>query len=163
MRKDSNNNKRSNNNMPYTADISAKYTADEIGNKSTREELINTISDAPKGGIIHVHAYESKGGYGEVANYYYLKGVDYSRMKENSLAILDQIAEDVDFNITTVRNAYQNPDGTYTAYKSKVRTFVKGIRTTYNSGDPIFVEAIENARASILNPRKTNKDRKSVV
>jgi hypothetical protein len=153
--------KRTNNkgNKPMrTAEVTAKYTAEELGNETSKEALINTIAEAPKGGIIHVHAYESKTGHGEVANYFYLKGVDYGRMKERSLAILDAIAEDEDFNITTVRNAWKNPDGTYTNRKAKNRTFERNVRTTYNSGDALFIEAIESIRESIINPRQFTTD-----
>jgi hypothetical protein len=139
-----------------TTDVTAKYTAEEIGNPTDREALIQTIADAPKGGIIHIHAYESKGGYGQVANYFYLKGVDYGKMKERSLAKLNQILNNEDFEITTVRNAWQNADGTYTAYKAKNRTLVKGVRETYNSQHPLFIEVVEKIKKTLEKPRQVN-------
>lgn len=157
MREEQTTTRGNNMNTTNVTDITAKYTADQIGNETDRAELIKTIADAPKGGIIHVHAYESKGGYGEVANYYYLKGVDYGKMKERSLNMLAEMSADKTLEITTVRNAWKNADGTYTAYKSKDRTFERNVRVTYKSDNPLFIEAVATARKSILKPRQTSK------
>ena len=45
-----------------------KFSIDQVGIERERESLINMIAFAPKASIIHVHAYESKTGNGEVSN-----------------------------------------------------------------------------------------------
>lgn len=133
--------------------VNGQFSMEELGEQSNRETLIKMIADAPKGGIIHVHAYESKGGHGEVANYFYLKGVDYGRMKERSLAKLDEIANDDNFSITVTRGVWTDKEGVNHNRKAKDRAY-RVITETYTTNDPIFADCIEEIKQSILNPHQ---------
>jgi len=132
-------------------EVTGKFSIAEVGNPVERQTMIDMIADAPKGGIIHVHAYEAKGGYGEVANYFYLKGVDYGKMKLRSLEKLNDLANDETFSVKVTRGVWENADGTYTNRKAKGRTY-KVITETFNSTDALFIEAVAEIENSIINP-----------
>lgn len=136
-----------------TTDVTGKFTAEEIGNPIERNRMVDMISKAPKGGIIHVHAYESKGGHGEVANYFYLKGVDYGKMKERSLDKLNVIAEDGNFSIRVTRGVWEDASGKQHNRKAKGRTY-KTVSKTYTHADAIVSQAISEIEQAILNPYK---------
>jgi len=138
-------------------EVTGQFSMDELGHKTNKEALINMIAEAPKGGIIHVKAYESKGGHGEVANYFYLKGVDYGKMKERSLAKLNKIAEDENFSIKVTRGVWTDSKGQNHNRKAKDRTF-RTITETYTSNDVIVSEAVKEIENSILNPYKKGAD-----
>jgi hypothetical protein len=134
-------------------EITGQFSMDDLGNASDKETLISMISEAPKGGIIHVKAYESKGGYGEVADYFYLKGVDYGKMKERSLAKLKEIADNENFSIKVTRGVWTGKDGIKHNRKAKGRTY-SVVTETYTADNPMMNEAIREIEHSILNPYK---------
>jgi len=140
-----------------TTEIKDKFSMTELGNPILKESFIKMVSDAPKGGIIHVKAYESKGGHGEVADYFYLKGVSYAKMKERSLIKLEEIEQNENFSIKVTRGVWTDKNGVNHTRKAKDRSF-RTISETYRSGDEALTEAIASIRNSILNPRKSSVD-----
>ena len=134
----------------------SKFSIEQVGIERERQDLIDMIANAPKASIIHVHAYESKNGHGEVANFFYLKGVDYGRMKDRSYALLGEIADNPDFSISVTRGVWQDSAGTNHNRKAKGRTF-KTVTQTYKHGDEMLQQAISKVMESILNPKaRTN-------
>ncbi|HUX61771.1 MAG TPA: hypothetical protein VMV32_10710 [Ignavibacteriaceae bacterium] len=128
------------------------FSIEQVGIERERETLINMIALAPKASIIHVHAYESKNGHGEVANFFYLKGVDYGRMKERSLDTLNEIANNPDFSISVTRGVWQDSEGINHNRKAKDREF-KTVTAIYNHDNELLTEAITKVEQSILNPQ----------
>lgn len=130
------------------------FPIEQVGIEQERETLINMIALAPKASIIHVHAYESKKGYGEVANFFYLKGVDYGKMKERSLDVLSEIANNPDFSISVTRGVWKNQKGEInpTNRKSKEYPIFDTVAKIYNHDNKLLTEAIAKAEQQILNP-----------
>jgi hypothetical protein len=134
-------------------DRSRKFTMDEIGVEVSRQELIRTIGDAPAGGIIFVKGYESKNGHGEVADYWYLKGVNYGAMKDRSLAKLDRIEADPTFQIAVRWNEWRNTktgQKTTAAAKDKV---LKSFDRIFLANDDAVKMGIAKVRKSLTDPR----------
>ena len=131
------------------------FSIEQVGIEQERETLVNMIALAPKASIIHVHAYESKNGYGEVANFFYLKGVDYSKMKERSLDTLNEIADNPDFSISVTRGVWKTQKGEInpTNRKSKTYSVFDTVTKIYNHDNELLTEAIAKVEQSILNPQ----------
>lgn len=138
-------------------EITGQFSMEELGEKINKQKLIDMIANAPKSGIIHVNAYESKGGHGEVANYFYLKGVDYGKMKERSLVKLKEISADELFSIKVTRGVWEDANGIRHTRKAKDRTF-KVVSKIYSIDEDITKEAIKAVEESIINPRQFHAD-----
>lgn len=137
-----------------------KFSIEQVGIEQERETLINMIALAPKASIIHVHAYESKNGYGEVSNYFYLKGIDYGKMKDRSLDILNEIADNPDFSITVTRGVWKNSIGKInpTNRKNKIYSVYDTNTQTYVFDNELLMQAIQKIEQSILNPQYKGAD-----
>ena len=139
------------------------FSIEQVGIEQERETLVNMIALAPKASIIHVHAYESKNGYGEVANFFYLKGVDYSKMKERSLDTLNEIADNPDFSISVTRGVWKTQKGEInpTNRKSKTYSVFDTVTKIYNHDNELLTEAIAKVEQSILNTREQSTTSKA--
>ena len=141
-------------NINGTINETAKYTMEELGVHQSRANLIQLISNAPKAGIIHIHAYEAKSNHGEIADYYYLKGISYENMLNKSLNLLQKIADDKDFSVKVTRGVWVDGEGNYHTRKAKDRTY-KVITKTYDHNDEVVGQAIQKIEQSISNPRQS--------
>jgi len=138
-------------------DVTGTFTNEELGVEKSKQELINLIANAPKASIIHVHNYEAKNNCGEVAHYFYLKGIDYGNMKAKSLALLSEMEQDVTFSVKVTRGVWKNSNGKIspTNRKNKKQGFVNfdTITETYRYGSSIMIDALAKARQSIEKPQ----------
>lgn len=131
-----------------------KFGVEELGIESNRQALIDAIATAPKASIIFVKRYEAKNGHGEVADYFYLKGVDYGAMKDRSLQQLAAMEADPNFALTVEWREWwdtvKDKKTTAAAKNKELRTH----KVTYHAGDHRLTEAFAAVRNSILNPRE---------
>jgi hypothetical protein len=134
------------------ASTGEKFPMERLGVSQERQQLIDKIAQAPKAGIIFVSAYEAKNGHGEVANFVYLKGIDYGNMKERSLAKLNELEADPNFAIDVSYNAWVDENGVESNRKAKGRTLTARNRQ-YKKGNPVLTEAFAKVRQSIEAPR----------
>lgn len=130
-----------------------KYSMSEIGVEATRNELIKLIGEARNGTIISVSKYEAKNGHGEIADFQYLKGVDYGKMKERSLARLEEISLNHNYSISVTRGVYRDADGVEHTRKAKGRTYHK-VTKVYTGADVAFQEAVTKVRESLVAPKQ---------
>lgn len=129
-----------------------RYTQEQLGVAINRNALIQAIADAPPATIIHVKNYEAKNGHGEVANFFYNKGVNYQTMKEKSLDELSFMEHDESFGIVVVWNMWVDADGNRSNRKAKGRWMQK-LTETYAFGHPLLTEAFAKVRQSLTAPR----------
>lgn len=136
------------------AEAGRKFSVEELGIESERNALIDAIANAPKASIIFVKRYEAKNGYGEVADYFYLKGVDYGSMKQRSIDKLVDIESDSDFSLTVTWNEWWDTvKDKKTTANAKNKELRKN-KVTFHAGDHRLTEAIAAVRHGILNPRQ---------
>ncbi|MFA5311696.1 MAG: hypothetical protein WC375_00090 [Methanomassiliicoccales archaeon] len=134
------------------AEDGERYTMEQLGVPASRQKLIDSIANAPKAGIIFVSGYESVTGCGEVANYFYLKGIDYGNMKKRSLAIISKLESDPDFKIHTKYYAWVDAEGVESNRRAKDRK-LEIRKHEYKHGDSLLTEAFAKVRKSIEAPR----------
>lgn len=138
-------------------DKEVRYTQEELGVPVNRNNLIKIIANAPKATIIHVKNYESKNGHGEVANYFYNKGVDYGSMKDKSCEELSFMENDETMKIQVTWNMWVDAQGQKYTRKAKDR-WLKKFSETYAFGHPLLMEAFAKVRQSLMAPRPSTVD-----
>ena len=136
------------------AEAGRKFKVEELGVEANRQALIAAIADAPKASIIFVKRYESKNGHGQIADYFYLKGVSYESMKQRSLAQLDAIIADDDFSIVVNWNEWFNPETQKKTTAAAKNKELRKNKVTFHAGDHRLLVAIAAIRNSIENPRR---------
>jgi hypothetical protein len=129
-------------------------------NAEARNALIRIMADAKHGGFMRIHGFKSKTGYGEVQNTTYQKGISYPEAVKRSLAMLDAIEADADYEATVTRGVWLDADGNAnpTGRKSKVFNTPKTVTETYKMGDAVMTEALAKVRKSLEAPERPTKD-----
>jgi len=136
------------------------YNRSDLDQTAARTALIQIMSDAKHGGFMRIHGFKSKTGYGEVQNTTYQKGINYGESVKRSLAMLEVIEADSDYQTTVTRGAWldeagnENPSGR----KSKVYCIPKTVTETYKMDSPVMVEALAKLRKSLTAPERPSKD-----
>ena len=133
---------------------------DLLENAEARNALVSIMSDAKHGGFMRIHGFQSKTGYGEVQNTTYQKGIDYGTAVKRSLAMLDEIEANPNFEVTVTRGIWIDAKGNEnpTGRKSKVFDTSKTVTETYKIGSPEVTEALEKVRKSLTAPEAPSKE-----
>ena len=127
--------------------------------KEAQNTLINILSDAKHGGFMRVNEFESKGGYGEIQNTTYCKGISYANAVKASLASVEEIEKDADLQVSVVRGVWKDASGNVspTNRKNKVYTVSGTVKETYAFDAPEFQEALAKVRKGLENPHPTKE------
>ena len=127
-----------------------------------RNTLVSIIADAKNGGFMRINGFIAKGGYGEVQNTTYCKGISYGNAIKNSLAILEEIENDADFTISVTRGVWKDENGNIspTNRKNKIFTISDTVKETYAIGSQEMTDALAKVRKGLENPRPTKDYKK---
>jgi len=136
------------------------FNRNDLNQNEARTALVNIMSDAKHGGFMRINGFRSKTGYGEVQNTTYQKGINYAEAVKRSLAMLDVIEADKDYEATVTRGIWVDATGTEnpTGRKSKVYATSKTVTETYAIGDVEMTEALAKVRKSLTAPERPTKD-----
>lgn len=136
------------------------FNRNDLTQTEARNALIRIMSDAKHGGFMRIHGFKSKTGYGEVQNTTYQKGISYGEAVKRSLAMLDAIEADANYEATVTRGIYVNAEGKEnpTGRKSKEFSNPKTVTETYRKGDSVMTEALAKVRKSLTAPEAPTKE-----
>ena len=132
----------------------------DLEKKEVRNTIVKIISDAKHGGFMRIQGFQTKTGYGEIQNTTYQKGINYQTAINKSLAILETIENNNNYQVTVTRGVWTNKDGEInpTGRKSKVFNTPKTVTETYTKNDKEMIEALQKVRKSLTNPYKPTKE-----
>ena len=135
------------------------FNKSDLTAKEARNILVNIMADAKHGGFMRINGFKSKGGHGEVQNTTYQKGINYGEAIKRSLAMLDAIESDTEYEATIKRGTWNDAEGLEnpTGRKSKVFTNPLTVTETYRKGDAEMIEALGKVRKSLTAPERPTK------
>jgi len=133
------------------------FNKTDLENPSVRDTIIRIIGDSKHGGFMRVHGFQPKGGYGEIQDGTFCKGIKYGNAIKASKAKLNEIEASTNFEVTVTRGTWVNAAGEQSP--SGRKNISKGYDThkvvteTYDRNCNTMREALAKVRASLENPR----------
>ena len=117
-----------------------------------RTTLIEAANALKRGMFVHIHGYVNE--HGEKQNVTLHADASYDSVHARSLAKLDSLVANPDFNVEITWNFWQDNQGKRYNREAKGRTRVVGFKETVSASDPDLQEAVEKIRNSILTPKE---------
>ena len=144
--------------------MQATFTKNDLNETTSRNALIRMISDAKHGGFIVVHGLVTKGGHGEVSDYTFQKGISYPNAVKASLDMVSEIEKNMTYSIEVTRGTWQNSNGEINPTNRKSKDFPIPVKVTqvYGHCDNVFINALAKVKMSLIAPKESPKDYKSL-